>query len=157
MTVGDQTKRSPSSDHAGTMSQTTKQFQTKNNSGNFTPTSNIKVAKPLTISTYNVRTHYQKEKFHQLTTGCSEQNIDIVGIQEHRLITDKAINQDSIDREWLLAYVSATWERQGAVGILLTKEMSKHLRTVEKVSDRIIKAHLEGNPALSIVIGYATT
>ena len=35
--------------------------------------------------------------------------------------------------------------------------MSKHLRTVEKVSDRIIGAHLEGNPALSIVIGYAPT
>ena len=41
--------------------------------------------------------------------------------------------------------------------MLLTKEMSKHLRTVEKVSDRIIEAHLEGNPALSLVIGYAPT
>ena len=75
----------------------------------FTPTSKIKVAKPLTISTYNVRTLYQKGKFHQLTTGCSEQNIDIVGIQEHRLITDKAIDQEwSTDGEWLLAYASAT-------------------------------------------------
>ena len=35
--------------------------------------------------------------------------------------------------------------------------MSKHLRTVEKIPDRIIGAHLEGNPALSIVIGYAPT
>lgn len=35
--------------------------------------------------------------------------------------------------------------------------MSKHLRTVEKVSDRIMEAHLEGNPALFLVIGYAPT
>ncbi|XP_068704500.1 craniofacial development protein 2-like [Montipora foliosa] len=41
--------------------------------------------------------------------------------------------------------------------ILLTKEMSKHLSVVEKVSDRIIEAHLEGNPAMSIVIGYVPT
>ena len=158
MTVGDQTERSPNSDHAGTMSQTAKQFQTKNNSVKFTPTSKIKVAKPLTISTYNVRTLYQKGKFNQLTTGCSEQNIDIVGIQEHCLITDKAIDQEwSTDGEWLFAYASASWERQGGVGMLLTKGLGKHLRTVKKVSDRIIEAHLEGNPALSIVIGNAPT
>lgn len=93
-----------------------------------------------------MRTLYHKGKFHQLTRGCSEQNIDINGIQDHRLITDKAIDQKwSFDGEWLLVYASATRERQGGVGILLTKEMSKHLRIVKKVSYTIIEAHLEGN------------
>ena len=61
----------------------------------FQPTRKLRVAKPLTISTYNVRTLYQKGKLHQLMTGCSEQGIDIVGIQEHRLITNK-----DLDKEW---------------------------------------------------------
>ena len=43
--------------------------------------------KPLVISTYNVRTLHQQGKTHQLFMGCSDVGIDIIGIQEHRLIT----------------------------------------------------------------------
>ena len=43
--------------------------------------------KPLVVSTYNVRTLYQKGKPHQLFTGCNDAGVDIVGIQEHRLIS----------------------------------------------------------------------
>ena len=43
--------------------------------------------KPLVISTYNVRTLHQQGKAHQLFMGCSDVGIDIIGIQEHRLIT----------------------------------------------------------------------
>ena len=76
-------------------------------------------------------------------TGCSEQGIDIVGIQEHCLITNKDLDQEwSDDGQWLFAHASATYERCGGVGILLSKDSSKHLRAVEKVSDRIIVAYL---------------
>ena len=91
-------------------------------------------------------------------TGCSEQGIDIVGIREHRLITNKDLHQEwSDDGQWLFAYASATHQRCGGVGILLSEESSKQLRAVEKVSDRIIVAYLEGNPALSILVAYAPT
>ena len=47
----------------------------------------LSIFKPLVISTYNVRTLYQQRKTHQLFMGCFEVGIDIIGIQEHRLIT----------------------------------------------------------------------
>ena len=43
--------------------------------------------KPLTICTYNVRTLFQHGKTHQLFMGCADAGVDIIGIQEHRLIT----------------------------------------------------------------------
>ena len=43
--------------------------------------------KPLKIYTYNVRTLFQQGKTHQLFMGCADAGIDIIGIQEHRLIT----------------------------------------------------------------------
>ena len=42
---------------------------------------------PLVIPTYNVRTLHQQGKTHQLFMCCSDVGIDIIGIQEHRLIT----------------------------------------------------------------------
>ena len=128
MTGGEQTARSLKPDLVGVKTGPTIMNQHQyHHPLSFQPTKKLRVAKPLTISTYNVRTLYQKGKLHQLMTSCSEQGIDIVGIQEHRLITN--LDQEwSDDGQWLFAYASATHERCGGVGILLRKESSKHLR-----------------------------
>ena len=65
--------------------------------------------KPLVISTYNVRTLHQQGKTHQLFMVCSDVGIDIIGIQEHRLITKEPTEELwSDDNNWVLVYSSAT-------------------------------------------------
>ena len=114
--------------------------------------------KPLTISTYNVRTLFQLGKTDQLFTGCVDAGVDIVGIQEHRLITPNPTEELwSDDRNWVLVYGSATQQRQGGVGILLSKSIYKCLQRVEAITERILFATFHGNPQLSITVVYAPT
>ena len=85
--------------------------------------------KPLVISTYNVRTLHQQGNTHQLFMGCSDVGIDIIGIQEHRLITKKPTEELwSDDKNWVLVYSSATDQRQGGVGLLMSKYIYKCLQ-----------------------------
>ena len=118
----------------------------------------LSVFKPLTISTYNVRTLFQLGKTDQLFTGCVDAGVDIVGIQEHRLITPNPTEELwSDDRNWVLVYGSATQQRQGGVGILLSKSIYKCLQRVEAITERILFATFHGNPQLSITVVYAPT
>ncbi|XP_072017149.1 uncharacterized protein [Amphiura filiformis] len=55
--------------------------------------SRLPTFKPLVVSTYNVRTLHQQGKTHQLFTGCSDAGVDIVGVQEHRLITSSPTDE----------------------------------------------------------------
>ena len=103
--------------------------------------------KPLTISTYNVRTLYQQGKTHQLFMGCADAGVDIIGIQEHRLITSNPTDELwPYDRNWVLVYGPATPQRQGGVGILMSKHIYKCLQKVEVISERICYATFHGNP-----------
>ena len=114
--------------------------------------------KPLIISTYNVRTLYQQGKTHHLFMGCSDVGIDIIGIQEHRLITkDRSDELWSDDKNWVLAYSSATDQRQGGVGLLMSKHIPKCLQSVTPVTKRIISATFHGNPQLTVTSIYAPT
>ena len=114
--------------------------------------------KPLNVSTYNVRTLHQHGKTHQLFAGCTDAGVDIIGIQEHRLITTNPTDELwSDDRNWVLTYSTATNERQGGVGILMTKQIHKCLQSVETISNRIITATFHGNPKVTVTAVYAPT
>ncbi len=113
----------------------------------------------MTLSTYNVRTLYQTGKFDQLVRKAKEiENIDIVGIQEHRWITQDNISQQwSDDRDFLFIYSTASSERVGGVGVLVRKKHVPAIRSMENISSRILVVHFEGNPRTSIVVVYAPT
>lgn len=114
--------------------------------------------KPLVISTYNVRTLHQQGKIHQLFMGCADAGIDIIGIQEHRLITPNPTDELwSDDRNWVLIFSSATKQRHGGVGLLMSKHIHRCLQSVEAVSERILFATFHGNPQLSTTVVYAPT
>ena len=60
--------------------------------------------------------------------GCSDVGIDIIGIQEHRLITKEPPDELwSDDKNWVLVYSSATDQRQGGVGQLMLKHIYKQI------------------------------
>ena len=114
--------------------------------------------KPLTVATYNVRTLYQQGKTQQLFAGCIEAGVDIVGIQEHRLITSNPTDELwSEDKQWVLIYSTASRERHGGVGILMSKCIYKCLQGVESISNRIITATFHGNPKVTVTSVYAPT
>ena len=114
--------------------------------------------KPLVISTYNVRTLHQQGKTHQLFMGCSDVGIDIIGIQKHRLITKEPTEELwSDDKNWVLVYSSATDQRQGGVGLLMSKHIYKCLQSVTPVTKRMISATFHGNPQLTVTSVYAPT
>ena len=109
--------------------------------------------KPLVISTYNVRTLFQQGKTHQLFMGCADTGVDIIGLQEHRLITTNPIEDLwSDDGNWVIVYSSATQGRQGGVGLLISKHIYRCLQRVDAVTERIIPATFHANPRLSITV-----
>ena len=85
--------------------------------------------------------------------GCTDAGIDIVGIQEHRLITTNPTEELwSDDKNWVFVYSTALDQRKGGVGILMSGQMYKCLQSVKSVSNRIITATFYGNPMLPLSV-----
>lgn len=120
----------------------------------------------LNVATFNVRTLKDTtsasdrnigHKLQQIAIGCDKYHIDIVALQEHRLNTSDG---DDIDYQhfdgWTLAHTSSSPTSHG-VAILYNKRVAKVLSSVEHKSDRIIVAHLQGNPKMCVISAYAPT
>ncbi|XP_035664112.1 uncharacterized protein LOC118407702 [Branchiostoma floridae] len=61
-----------------------------------------------------------------------------------------------------LGYEDTAWENEskaatGGVGIILGRTAQDLLISVERISDRIIKVQLRGNPAVTVIVAYAPT
>lgn len=57
-------------------------------------------------------------------------------------------------------YTVSAWEKErkaatGGVGIMLGRKAQDHLISVERLSDRILKAQFRGNPAMTVLVAYA--
>ena len=120
--------------------------------------SRLSTFKPLLVSTYNVRTLYQQGKLHQFFSGCNDVNLDIVGIQEHRLITSSPTDELwSDDKNWVVIYSSATDQRYGGVGLAMTKHIHRCLQSVQSINQRILTVTFHGNPRVTVTVVYAPT
>ncbi|XP_072041209.1 craniofacial development protein 2-like [Amphiura filiformis] len=120
--------------------------------------SRLPTFKPLVVSTYNVRKLHQQGNTHQLFTDCSDAGVDIVDVQEHRLITSSLTDELwSDDKNWVLIYSSATDQRQGGVGLLMSRHIHRCLQSVQTIKQRILTASFNGNPQLTVTIIYAPT
>lgn len=115
----------------------------------------------LNIATYNVRTLNDtnkpnvKHKIQQLINGCERHQIDILTIQEHRLKTETPIKIEKYD-DWTLVHTNSTHDSHG-VAILYNKQIKQQVIAPERVSDRILALHLDGNPKMCIISAYAPT
>ena len=118
------------------------------------------IHKAITISTYNVRTLKRLGKLHQLIHGCSDNNIDLVAVQEHRWQTHEQTStyiETWNNSKWRFEYSSATSTGQGGVGLLMNPRFSALHSSTEKISDRILIIHFNTNPAITIIVAYAPT
>lgn len=114
--------------------------------------------KPLAISTYNVGTLFQQGKIHQLFVGCADTGVDIIGLREHRSITNNPTEELwSDDKNWVIVYSFTTQGRQGGVGLPMSRHNYRCLQRVDAITERITSATFHGNPKLSITVVYAPT
>mgnify|MGYP000511740156 CR=1 FL=1 len=94
-------------------------------------------------------------KLQQIIAGCETHQIDIVAIQEHRCATDELIHYEFLKPRWTFAYPNAS--SIYGVGLLYNKRIADCLAIIDKISERIIMARLQGNPKTVIICAYAPT
>ena len=86
------------------------------------------VAKKLTICTYNVRTLLKIGKFDDLCSGCSEQNLDFIAIQEHRWPTDLNYSKIHYSKTNHIFIFSSGLKGQGGVGLLMKNKYNGSIK-----------------------------
>ncbi|XP_071498710.1 craniofacial development protein 2-like [Diadema antillarum] len=102
-------------------------------------------------------------KTDELAWNMKKQSVEICGIQEHRQVheTDRIddINCYKVGLGYEL-YTASAWRNTmqaatGGVGIVIGKIAQRALIGVDRISDRLIKATFQGNPALTVIVAYA--
>ncbi|XP_015753298.1 PREDICTED: uncharacterized protein LOC107333054 [Acropora digitifera] len=114
----------------------------------------------LRVATLNVRTLNGVQLQSELVTNFNKQRIDLIGIQEHRIVHDQPIQYQFIQGRSLIT--SSAWKNVcgaaiGGVGILLGAKASRALISVRSHSDRILVANFKGNPASTVITVYSPT
>ncbi len=117
----------------------------------------------MSIGTINTRTLRSPHKQLELCALTQRYNIDVVGIQEHRIVhnDNNEIQYENLTDGYQLITLSA-WRNTigaavGGVGVLLSPFARKVLVSVCRTSPRIMKVTLNGNPMTTIIVTYAPT
>ena len=121
----------------------------------------FKCKKLCQIATFNVQTLNGLHKMGELPALAKQFNIDIICIQEHRIIHEEEIKFHCLGKGWMLA-TSSAWKNSigaanGGVGILMSPKAFKSLKEIESISNRLLKATLNGNPIPTIISCYSPT
>ncbi|XP_072036995.1 uncharacterized protein [Amphiura filiformis] len=106
----------------------------------------VNCKKVISISTMNVhvRTIREHQCREELVSNLNEYNVEVLGIQEHRIITTSATKNDA-------------GAAVGGVGILLNKNAKNSLASVRSHNNRILIANFQGNPATTVIVTYCPT
>jgi hypothetical protein len=123
----------------------------------------LAINKEFTLATHNVRTlndtvtpeYTVTHKIERIIAGCESNNISIVAIQEHRLKSTDPLNY-VLHGDWTLVHTTSSHHNHG-VAILYSKQIAPFIASMVWKSDRIIAAHLHGNPKMCVISAYAPT
>ena len=112
------------------------------------------------MGTINVNTLRDECKAAELEQRNNLAGIEILGVQEHRMIHDDPIEFRKIGTSYLVT--SSGWRNdqqssQGGVGLLLGKKAKKSLLDVKRISKRVMVAVFDGNPKTTVIVIYAPT
>ena len=121
----------------------------------------LKGKKKLQISTLNVQTLNKIGKTSELLLSSMDTKQDVIGIQEHRFMHLDVETKEHNIGDFKLITCSA-WKNSinatiGGIGILLNKNAYNSLNCIEKISNRILVAHFNGNPKATITVCYSPT
>ena len=120
----------------------------------------LRCRKQLRIGTLNVNTLRNENRAAELDQCRQAVDIEILGIQEHRLIHTDPIEFSRIGSSCLVT--SSGWRNeaqasQGGVGLLLGAKARKALLKVRCVSSRVMIAEFDSNPKTTVIVVYAPT
>ena len=115
---------------------------------------------PLRISTFNTRTLKDNWRLSELIYNARNQDLSIVGIQEHRRVHEEELN--FYQNEGYHFITGSAWRNSsqaavGGVGILLKNSAERAMSSITSLSPRILVAHFNGNPCTTIIVAYAPT
>ena len=120
----------------------------------------LRCRKQFLIGTLNVNTLRNENRAAELDKCRKAVDIEILGIQEHRLIHTDPIEFKRLGSSCLVT--SSGWRNeaqasQGGVGLLLGQKARKALLKVRSVSSRVLTAEFDGNPKTTVIVVYSPT
>ena len=121
----------------------------------------LRCRKPIVIASFNSCTARKEERRIELAHCADSCQVEILGIQEHRIVhEEEEIKFEKIEDYHLVT--SSAWRNerqasQGGVGLLLSNRAKSALRSVESISKRILVAEFESNPVTTAIVIYSPT
>ena len=121
----------------------------------------VKPKKIMNVGTFNVRTVSKEGRESELAYNFESHGLNILGVQEHRKEHEEEIAYNQLGSSSMFITASCTRNRRnarvGGVSLLLDRLSYKALSSIEKINDRIIVAHFNGNPKCTVVVVYSPT
>ena len=120
----------------------------------------IKRKCPFLISTFNSRSVLKDSRKLELATHTSKFKTDVICLQEHQIIHEGEIANESFYENFLLtcsAIKNPVSAATSGVGFLLSRRAMNSFTNVEKINERIAILTLEGNPRTTIINCYSPT
>ena len=113
------------------------------------------------VGTFNVRTAREGYKRLELVTQFLESGMEILGIQEHRIVHQEPIRIEKFKKGVCLVTVSA-WRNgagaaNGGVGFLLTSKAYDAISLIKSYGSRVLTISYNGNPRLTTITAYSPT
>ena len=123
----------------------------------------LKCKKTNQIATLNARSQRSPHKQLELCALAKKYKIDIIGIQEHRIVhtDDSELQYESLPEGFQLVTASA-WRNSagastGGVGVLFSPFANKTMISIKKISDRTLQVTFNGNPKTTVIVTYSAT
>ena len=116
--------------------------------------------KTVIISSLNTRTLSKKSKREELAFKIKESQIEILGMQEHRIFHEEPFRYE--DTQGALLITHSAWKNgQGAsiggVGFIISSKAKKSFLNIKSFGRRVIVANFSGNPATTVINAYSPT
>ena len=117
--------------------------------------------KDIFVGTLNVRTLREQYKREELGVCMRNSGVQILGIQEHRIVHGSEIEYQDLGNCYLIT--SSAWRTSngaatGGVGMVLDKGTAfGSLTSTYRYDSRILVANFAGNPAVTVISTYSPT
>ena len=113
------------------------------------------------VGTFNVRTARESYKRIELAKTFLESGMNIMGLQEHRIVHDEPIKIEKFAKGVCLI-TSSAWRNSmgastGGVGFLVTKKAYDAITFTKLYGKRVITISFDGNPRLTVITAYSPT
>ena len=113
------------------------------------------------VGTFNIRTAREGYKRTELVSQFLNSGLEIVGIQEHRIVHQEPIRIEKFKKGVSLVTVSA-WRNgagaaTGGVGFLMSSRAYDAISLIKPYGSRVLTISFDGNPRLTTITAYSPT